>query len=248
VNSDGAKDTDIWRSLVFELDDRQRQGGLGFDVSLVEGDEPFRAERVSARVVAPRRRLAAIGPGGVAESGRPIRTNTISAVVKIEVGDEPVALIASDLDDLGLDELLETGQDLRAPVLMYPHHGGRSGSTSERDFATKLMAAVEPETVLFSIARGIHRNPLPEVTQAVRSSGARVRIACTELSRNCADAPPTEEPHHLLPLRARGRATRSCCGGTFRIDLEGAERILEPSQADHSLFIAEAAPTALCTR
>ncbi len=158
-----------------------------------------------------------------------------------------IDLIASDLDDVGLDEMLDSGQDLRAAVLVYPHHGGRSGAGSESEFAAKLLTAVEPRTVLFSIARGVHRNPLPEVIQAVRAAGAHIRIACTELSRNCAEGTPFDEPLHLLPLAARGRATRSCCGGTFRLELrEGAT--VEPGIAEHAAFIAAEAPTALCAK
>lgn len=247
LNSDGAKNTETWRSLVYELDARERMGGLTFDVSLVEGDEPFQAGRMRAEVVAPRRGLAAIGPGGLTESGRPIRTNTISAVVRIVVEGRPIALIASDLDDVGLDQLLDTGHDLRAPVLMYPHHGGRSGAASEQEFAARLLDAVQPETVLFSISRGSHRNPLPEVVQAVRAAGAQIRIACTELSRNCAEAAPTDDPVHLLTLFAHGRPTRSCCGGTFRIDPIPDEWPILPAMESHVAFIHAAAPTALCS-
>jgi beta-lactamase superfamily II metal-dependent hydrolase len=248
LNTDSAKDTDMWHALLFELDDQERQGSLEFDVALVEGDEPFQSGEITVEVLAPRRRLAAIGPGGTAEDGRPIRTNTISAVVRIQVGDRPVALIASDLDDVGLDELLDTDQDLETPILVYPHHGGRSGATTESEFANKLLEAVKPQTVIFSTGRAKHRNPLPEVIQAVRAAGADIRIGCTQLSRNCAHATPESDPTHLLPLAARGRATRACCGGTFRIDLADRGSLLQPAHAHHLEFIVAAAPTALCTQ
>jgi competence protein ComEC len=77
-------------------------------------------------------------------------------------------LLPGDLEAEGERLLLESGADLRAEVLVAPHHGSASSSTAA------FVAAVAPREVLFSAG---HRNrwgfPRAEVVARYRAVGAR---------------------------------------------------------------------------
>jgi hypothetical protein len=163
-------------------------------------------------------------------------------------GTQPVAIFPGDLDEVGLDDLIRSGVNALAPTLIYPHHGGLSGSSNEALFVEKLCNLVRPTTVLFSIGRGRHGNPRSEVVEAVRRALPAARIACTQLSTQCATTLPTSDPSHLIRLFAMGRHLRNCCGGTIFISFDNIHPPLLPLLADHRQFIESHAPTALCTR
>ncbi len=246
LNTDSLKESKIWKALLWELDQRQRHGDLQFDVALVEGFElrPG-AENISVRVLAPRRYLAGLGPGSVERGGRRIETNSVSAVIRIDRNDERLILLTGDLDSLGLEYLLEAQVDLRARVLVYPHHGGRAGDDS-REFARTLVTCVQPEMVVFSIGRGRFATPRPEVVETILEVSPETRIACTQLSEHCAEKLPLEEPSHLSGSFAAGRRGRACCAGTIIFSL--GDRLVEPSADAHRDFIRRWALTALCQR
>ncbi len=103
--------------------------------------------------------------------------------------------------------------------MVFPHHGGRSAEYDVVAFTATLCKLTKPSTVIFSIGRNKHFNPRPEVVQTVRSIIPDVRIACTQLSRNCANDLPKNKLKHLLSFFAKGKANRECCAGTFIIKL-----------------------------
>jgi competence protein ComEC len=249
VNSDASRVSPQWKALLYELDVRERSGGLAFELGLMEGDAlPSPHVDVEIAVLAPRKRLIGIGPGGTdAEKGQ-IHSNSASSVVCIRYLGRGAVLLPGDLDQVGLDHLLDTGQDLRAETLVFPHHGAKTSAdaTDEENtvFAERLMEAVQPETVVFSTGRGVHGTPRPEIVAAVRRSNATVRIACTQLSKRCADEIPSEPAEHLVDLFAQGREAGHCCGGTILIELGAATTA--PVHAEHLVFIERSAPTALC--
>ena len=246
LNTDSLKGSKVWDALLWELDQRERHGTLRFEVALVEGLELRPGNgKITVRVLAPRRYLAALGPGSEEKHGRRLETNTVSAVVRIERDGEPLILLTGDLDSLGLEYLLETGMDLRARVLVYPHHGGRSGSDT-RKFARELVTRVQPDMVAFSIGRGRFATPRPEVIETIRQVSPEIRIACTQLSEHCAESLPLEEPVHLSASFSAGRRSRTCCAGTLVFNL--GDRSVEPIPDAHRAFIRRWATTALCQR
>ncbi len=250
INSDASKDTDLWRSLAYEVDDHERRGTLKSKTSLTDQDDiQFDSPDVRVEVVAPRTRLVLLGAGNRDATGAPIESNTMSAVIRIHVADKPTILLTGDLDRVGLDHLLDAGRDMAAPILVFPHHGGRVGTNSEAvdnsEFAAKLLSKVQPTDVLFSLGRGVHANPRPEMVAAVRALGSQVRVACTQLSEHCAAEEPSIEPTHLLSTAARGRESRRCCAGSMIVDLDGSIN-LSPAAQSHRDFIQDWAPTAMC--
>lgn len=243
INSDAAQVSELWSSLAFSLDDRRRSGDLELTSELVEGAAiPF-AEDCHIRVLAPRSALAMRGPGANDDQGRRISGNTISAVISLEVQGQRV-LLPGDLDDVGLDHLLMSGQDLRSDILVFPHHGGnvRANATVRQNtaFAERLLSAVSPSLVLFSFGRSKHRNPRPEVVDAARSSG-ECQIMCTQMSLHCSSA-ETFDGDHLADVFASGRRHKHCCAGSISITATG----MMPSPQVHRGFVVRSASNALC--
>jgi competence protein ComEC len=104
---------------------------------------------------------------------------------------------------------------------------------------------VAPRAVVFSIGRGLHKTPRPEVVARVRSTIPNVYVACTQLSEHCAKAVPDSEPTHLSDVYAGGRRRRACCAGTLVLEVRGGTEQL-PAREAHRRFIATAAETPLC--
>ena len=131
LNGDASKDTKTWDDLVCVLDDARKAGSLEARLGLVAGETEELPGDVCLRVLGPSLYLATKGAGSKHRSGGRIQTNSISAVISITVGGATLALLPGDLDGVGLADLMENGTDIRASVLVYPHHGGRPGRSTE---------------------------------------------------------------------------------------------------------------------
>ncbi len=249
LNSDGEKDSKVWPALLYELDAQARAGGLHVGVALIEGEQfSLSGSDITLEVVGPRLRLAGLSPGGSDLNGRVITSNTVSAVVRVLFGGRPVALVCGDVDELGLDHLLDAAPDMAAPTLVFPHHGGKPAAGNVSDermarFTDRLCDVVRPETVVFSTGRSMYDTPRPAIVAAMRARQADVRVVCTQLSTHCAAQVPGVDPQHLLPVYARGRLLGECCGGTVQLLTSSG---VTPSQPAHLEFILNSAPTALC--
>ncbi|MFN7981142.1 MAG: hypothetical protein U0Q11_04740 [Vicinamibacterales bacterium] len=248
LNSDAHKDSDIWNDLLIALDSAQRQGRIDFSPVLTVADNGlFDHQGVRLEILGPSTYLAGRGPGSTDRSGRPITTNSISAVIRVSVDGRRVVLFPGDIDQVGLDELLyNDGLDPHAEVLVFPHHGGRSGQTDVTVFSSSITQAVRPMVVVFSIGRGRHATPLPEVVAAIRAQAPAPRIACTQLSDRCSAAVPKGDPGHLNPVFSRGRERSHCCAGTIVISDGAPGGALLPATTEHIAFIRTNAPSALC--
>ena len=246
VNSDSSKQSKVWDDLLYELDLRHRKGALEFTVGLVSGDCE-RLDDVAIEILGPSRYLAGRGAGSTDRSGRKITTNSISAVIGITVGSRRAAIIPGDLDEVGLADLLEHAKDVRAPVVVYPHHGLRPGNADVRTFAERLLGAMEPHVVVFSFGRRRYRAPFPETVGVVREMRPEARVMCTQLSEHCSRATSASSFSHLNDTFAEGRAGGACCAGTIVVPLDGlAARAVRPSQLEHRDFIVSCVETPLC--
>lgn len=132
--------------------------------------------------------------------------------------------------------------DASADILVFPHHGGSTGTTSVSAFTQDLCDLVQPKTVIFSLARN-STHPLPEIIQTIHQSNINVRIACTQLSQRCAAQVPTTAPNHIQAF-SMGNERRQCCAGTIVIDLD--EFAMKPEVTEHRAFIEQNAQMALC--
>jgi beta-lactamase superfamily II metal-dependent hydrolase len=246
LNTDLEKGTALWSQLIFLLDRCHREKKIDFNVALTTRNTgEYDQGSVRVEILAPSLRVAGAGVGSKA-SGKRLRTNTISAVIRLVEQQKPQVLLCGDIDDTGVTEMLKDFPNPEASILVFPHHGGRADVADMALFARRLCEVVKPSTVIFSIGRGLHATPIPEVIAAVRSSGGEPRIACTQLSEHCAAKNPTTAPTHLLEVYSAGRELGRCCSGTIRVVMSEGE--IHPAQASHFSFIEAHAPTALCKK
>ena len=221
------RDTALWRDFVSVMIDA-KQRGAKFKLELTNVN-PGQLESggVWLEVLAPSQELAYRTP-----DGRQLTPNLMSAVVRVWTDGEPRILVAGDIDQVGFHSLFERGADIRADVLVFPHHGGLPGRSDPTAFAESLVRAVSAQLVIFSIGRGRYGTPRPEIVSAVLRSKEGVHIACTQLSTHCA-------------VLAEGIARNAPCAGTLEVSLEG-DGAYAPTRRAHLEFIDQNAPTALC--
>jgi beta-lactamase superfamily II metal-dependent hydrolase len=249
LNADSQQGSAIWEDLLFVLSERDALDKLHFQPILAEGmvEELVQGE-ARIEVVGPGKYLVARGVGSRDTQGRRIGTNSISAVLRVLFKGRSVAFFPGDIDEVGLDDLVRRKVSAESEIMVFPHHGGRSGSGDLVSFTEKICRLVKPQFVIFSIGRGRHGTPRPEILETLRREHTEVRIACTQLSDHCAANLPGEEPTHLARVFSRGREQRKCCAGTIVVALgEESESIL-PLYPRHQEFITSSAPTALCRR
>ena len=225
LNPDAAKESELWDDLAWTLAHLDQAGECEFRTSCVQGDIlPEVAPEVSLEILAPTKELAAHGPGWTDRTGRTATTNTCSIVVRVAVDNEPAAVLAADIDAMGLFYLSNLGLNLHAPLLVFPHHGGnvgvRTDPSANAAFATTLLASVAPETVIFSTGRGRHGTPRPEIVAAIRAQVADIRIACTHCPNIAGLMPPATMSHlisYIFTLGAAraGAAAPERCAGIF---------------------------------
>ncbi|MCL1986069.1 MAG: ComEC/Rec2 family competence protein [Betaproteobacteria bacterium] len=94
-------------------------------------------------------------------------TNNKSLILRLLWNDVPLALIPGDAERPAIQYMLDSGLDLRAPVLILPHHGGISS------FAPELYDAVGAHLALVSNGPS-PRYPTPEVRKALEERGIRL--------------------------------------------------------------------------
>ncbi|MHC2067646.1 ComEC/Rec2 family competence protein [Bremerella sp. T1] len=243
ANTDSAKTSSTWDDLVFEL---SQNPGIDFQPILTtESTGDFNTTDVEIEIVAPSTYLASKGPGSVDRKGRTLGTNSNSGVIRLLYGGNPFALLPGDVDIVGLQNIVEQEKELNAKIVVFPHHGGRAGAGDLASFVNDFMRAASPEIVFFSIGRGRHSTPRPEVVNAVRELGPRVQIACTQISENCLASITRElDQSHLTDSAAAGKKNGHCCAGTLIFDFINNECF--PSLPRHREFVREEADTPLC--
>lgn len=103
------------------------------------------------------------------------KSNDMSLVLRLCSRGQGLALIPGDIEATGIAALLEPKQDLRADLLLLPHHGSRGSLSPE------LYARVDPELAAISCGfLNIFRFPHKEVQKAL--SQAKVPVYCTSRS------------------------------------------------------------------
>ncbi|MFJ8534644.1 ComEC/Rec2 family competence protein [Streptomyces sp. NPDC093591] len=248
VNSDSQKDSQQWHELLALLTALHQAGRLKARLAICDLDGwDLSLENVLIDVIHPT--LTDIGHGtGKRGRVRPeITTNGMSVVLRVLLEGLPALLLPGDLDSAGLDQILSRDKEVSAHVLVYPHHGGHSGGGPEESFAKILCDAVSPDVVLFSMGRGVFRNPLPEVVGEITRSFPDTRVACTQLSENChAGTVPEGERGYLLNRPAAGNTGNRSCAGTVRVAVADNRLVVEPAPLDHQRWIRQHVSAAMC--
>ena len=113
-------------------------------------------------------RLTFLAPFDPPLAGTSNDLNNNSAVGLMQYGHCRI-LLCGDIEAEAEEALVAAGDDLRADVLLAPHHGSASSSTPG------FVAAVHPRAVIFSVgASKALGNPDPEVVARYQAAGARV--------------------------------------------------------------------------
>ena len=229
----------VWRNFLMAIADAVRRGEIT-RCGIQRGDEiAVVDQRIRLEVLAPTVDMVLCGVGGRLE-GDTLTSNSLSVVLRVWFEEQPLAVLAGDLDELGLQRLLVEGEEFHAQVLVFPHHGGRTGG-DDHAFASTIMNVVDPEMVIFSFGREKYDNPRPEIIDAILSAKPGAKIMCTQLSRRCSDL--TFDPPHLASLPALGRDTGRCCAGSLQLDSQG---VVTPKVAEHAAFVDSLDSPPLC--
>ena len=249
LNSDWLRDTEIWKDVLSALGDARRRSGVTIKAELTTSTTgELNVGQVSVEVLAPVPELALAGVGGKDLAGKTLRANSMSAVVSLVYNTRKVAILAGDLDQTGLNNMLKETEDLQADILVFPHHGGKPGSrVNSKAFAQQLCSLVRPKLVIFSIDRKLHRNPDDEIVEGVLLATPKAHILCTQLSEKCAVNLPDGNIVHLSGLPAKGLMSKKCCGGTILIEIGKDPTTYSPSVASHRKFV-ENFPNSMCRK
>jgi len=243
INPNALKETEIWHDVRCALRDARRMKDTKVNTSLTsELTGSLDNGEVHVEVIGPSPELVL---GGDDLKGRRLTSNSKSAVIRLVHNGHPLMLTTGDVDWAGLQNLLDEGGDIRADILVFPHHGGKAGGSDPKQFAAEICSRVQPRSVIFSIARTRTGFPRLDTVEGVAQVAPQAHIACTQLSQECATDTPSEFKH-LLDYPAKGRDKNSCCAGTIRIDLVRDESY-QDFNAAHEVFVTSLAPT-MCRR
>lgn len=130
------------------------------------------SRRNTAHRVLARGEALDLGPGLTLEVLHPAdlsvfdKLNDTSLVLRLVRNGQGLALIPGDIEAQGIKALLDSGLDIRAQVLVLPHHGSRTSAVRE------FYSRVSPETAV--VSRGfMNRHGLPhdQVTDILSEAG-----------------------------------------------------------------------------
>ncbi|WP_181016246.1 ComEC/Rec2 family competence protein [Pseudanabaena sp. BC1403] len=248
LNPDGSKRTDIWIELRLAIADAKKRQNTKRDFLHTEMNGNLDVGQVNIQILAPSMDLVGQA-GGLDLKKNKLNSNSVSAVIRLVYKARGVALLAGDIDDIGLNNLTNDNPDFAADVLIFPHHGGNasSGGKGNQEFTKHLCEKVQPILILFSNGRNKHNNPRKEIIEAVLDILPDVHIMCTQLAKTCSPETIAISPTHLNTLPSKGREINHCCGGTVVINLSETETTYAPN-SDHRQFVKENIVSALCMR
>lgn len=250
LNPDAGKRGKTWREIRTALHAAAQRGTKVHAELTSTSPGSISSGQVQIDILAPSLKEALGGSSGEDSLGRPLTSNSMSAVVGLTHRSCRVALLPGDIDDVGLDNFRTEQKGIEAQILIFPHHGGTPGSAHGQEFAQRLCEIVKPHLVIFSHGRNHLDNPREDIVQGVVLAVPDTHIMCTQLSRNCAKDLLSSDFSHLTDLPAAGYTSNICCGGTISIQLNGKETTYTPLRTTHRAFIDNKTkvPTPLCLR
>lgn len=254
VNPDASKETEAWIELRLALEDAARRGKLKVCTEIGDGmNAQLSQDAVKFEVVAPGIAARLAGPGGRTPQKARASANTMSVVLRLHHDNYPVMLLAGDLDQAGLADVIARGKALGCDILLFPHHGGHIGHGSAAKkakdnsvFARDLLAKASPKLVLFSIGRGKFDTPRPEIIHEVMVLAGGCGVHCTQLSERCQRKELGAAATHLSALPAAGRQRNHSCGGSLEIVFAGARTLAGLDRSAHTAFIGASLESPLC--
>jgi beta-lactamase superfamily II metal-dependent hydrolase len=245
INPDGSKKTRTWTNLRRLITEAVEKKGTTRNF-IYAGLTGLEVGEVKIEILAPSMDIVGQA-GGLDLDNQSLNSNSVSVVVRLIYKGQGTALLAGDIDQIGLKNLLNSGYDISSKVLVFPHHGGNVGTKDNKSFTSSLCQKVQPQIVVFSIGRDKHSNPRKEVVETVIDSLPDVHIICTQLAKSCSPEILSTTPAHLNILPSKGKEANHCCGGTVVINLNGIEIDYAPRH-DHLQFVKAKIISPLCMR
>ncbi|MCX6000309.1 MAG: MBL fold metallo-hydrolase [Chloroflexi bacterium] len=173
LNTDSIKGTKTFDDLAYSLLDYQESREINLEPSVSPHlNGKLNRGEVTVEILAPNQYIALKGPGSTDRKGRTLTSNSVSAVVRL-VHRQPVAILPGDLDEVGLENLLEHCKDAKAWLTVFPHHGGAPN-------------CVQPQVVVFSVGDNAAAFPNPKVIETVDATLSGVRMLTTGSSQTLA--------------------------------------------------------------
>lgn len=254
VNPDADKETDAWIELRIALQDAAVRGKLKVCTEIGDGMAAQLGQNaVRIEVLAPGIAARLAGPGGRTPQRERASANTMSVVLRLHHENHPVMLLAGDLDNAGLTDVIARGKSMGCDILLFPHHGGHIGKGSAakkaRDnaaFTKTLLTQTEPKLVMFSIGRGKFDTPRPEIIKEIMMLGDGCGVHCTQLSERCQRKELIIAATHLAALPAAGREKNLSCGGSLEIVFAGSRTMAGLDRSAHAAFVAASLESPLC--
>ena len=165
--------------------------------------------------------------------------NASSVVLKIQSSEGSI-LLGADVERRGWKAILDRGENLKADVFKFPHHGAWYDGTPS---LKQILDQVDPSLVVISVgSTNVYGHPAVETLSLLRSFHANVRLVCTQATTRCHGDPEAiaHRAAALLPHESLGgqssRNQRSCpCAGNvaIRIDSHGLTVSPTPNQHGH---------------
>lgn len=247
INPDSSKTSTLWEDARFLIDDLVRRTDLQFETG-VSANKHYDWTRISdslhMEISSPNTAMVLTGPGlALPRDTRVLTSNSVSIVVRVIPTSGHAILVTGDMDRIALDEIIKHSVPLNSKYLIYPHHGGLPGTDDVVQFTNDLLAAVTPETLIFSNGRGAYGTPRPEIIATSRSFNPLMRIACTQLSKKCCETHMARTDYSPINYSA-GVAKSIFCAGSVEINLQTGEIEREATIA-HETFVA-GLPNSLC--
>jgi beta-lactamase superfamily II metal-dependent hydrolase len=250
INPDATKKSKAWREIRVALALAEITG-TEIHLELTSTlSRRIRSGQIEIEILSPSLGMALSGAGGNDINGRSLTSNSMSAVIGLVHNSQRVALLAGDLDEVGLDNLLKQQKDIRARILIFPHHGGKPGNGNGFTFAQNLCQHVTPDMILFSYGRERFEYPQENIVKGVVTVVPDAHIMCTQLSRKCSIEPLQSDFYHLtsLPSASFGSTNSCCCGGSISVKMSNEQITYAPQLNLHRKFIGENVPTPLCLK
>ena len=167
--------------------------------------------------------------------------NNNSITLRVDYAGASIILPA-DLERQGWQWMVDRGEDLKADVFKFPHHGSwYNGEPS----LSKILELVDPSVVVISVGSiNNYGHPSNETLRLLRSHHGSVRFLCTQATNRCHGDPESISSHAraLLSQENQGghsfRKQRFCpCAGTITVRLSDGDVMTSPSVAEHNRVI-----------
>ncbi len=132
LNPDSSKDSVVFEQLRYALAEANHRVGTRITPALTTSTK-LQRKGATIEVLHPPDTKALSGVGGKSKSGKRHTSNSMSAAIHVSRGAKSSVMLGGDIEFDCLDEWKTRGVQVSACVLVFPHHGGLPGTSSESE-------------------------------------------------------------------------------------------------------------------